>query len=126
MKERHHPVAQPVKVAVHDALAGVITIIVAEKFFEACAEAHFKGDLGNLGKAILGQGGSDGVREWADRVREKKAKEGDEGGRWVERGDLGVNGIFLKLRFWVRDADGGGDGGGSEATSEGGGEWVGE
>ncbi|GBE63244.1 peptidase S11 D-alanyl-D-alanine carboxypeptidase 1, putative [Babesia ovata] len=35
MKERHHPVAQPVKVGVHDAFTGVIPFLVAEKFFEA-------------------------------------------------------------------------------------------
>ncbi|GBE63016.1 hypothetical protein BOVATA_045090 [Babesia ovata] len=54
------------------------------------------------------------------------AKEGDEGGRWVEVRRFGGGGGKWKMRIWVKDADGGGDGGGgSEATSERGGTFSG-
>ncbi|GBE63362.1 reductase flavo subunit, putative [Babesia ovata] len=69
MKESHHPVAQPVKVGVHDAGAIVAfgSFLVTKELLQAGAQVK------EAAREVGGQGeGGEG------------AKEGDEGGRWVE------------------------------------------
>ncbi|GBE63386.1 hypothetical protein, conserved [Babesia ovata] len=84
MKERHHPVAEPVKVRVHDASA-VVTFglfIVTKELLQARAQVRRFG--GVWGKAIIGGGGSEGVREVGGQGEGGEgAREGDEGGRWA-------------------------------------------
>ncbi|GBE63171.1 glutamyl-tRNA amidotransferase subunit A, putative [Babesia ovata] len=85
MKERHHPVAEPVKVRVHDAVARVAfgSFLVTKELLQARAQVRRFG--GVWGKTILGQGGSEAVREVGGQGEgSEEAKEGDEGGRWVE------------------------------------------
>ncbi|GBE63119.1 hypothetical protein, conserved [Babesia ovata] len=89
MKERHHPVAEPVKVRVHDAgtIVAFGSFLVTKELLQARAQVStfFKRFGGIWGKAILGQGGSEGAREEGGQGEGGEgAKEGDEGGRWVE------------------------------------------
>ncbi|GBE63470.1 hypothetical protein, conserved [Babesia ovata] len=97
MKERHHPVAEPVEVRVHDASAVVAfgSFLVTKELLQARAQVK------EAAREVGGQGeGGEGAKR---AMREEDGLKG---------GDFRGGGGKWKMRIWVKDADGGGDGGG--------------